>query len=189
MRWLKPLLLRLWKALPLPAAGRRALVWLGSPKFVVGVQAVAFDEAGRVLLLRHTYRPRDPWGLPGGLIRPREQPAAALARELAEETGLDMEVGAVFHVAAARRLPWLTAYFLCRPRGGTFEPDTEVSTMRWCPLDALPRGGAGPAAGPGRRARPAPPTPCVGRPVRQAWGRASGTGAQPAPSSCAAVSN
>ena len=130
MRRLKPLLLRLWRALPLPAGGRRALIWLGSPKFTVGVQAVAFDDDGRVLLLRHTYRARDPWGLPGGLIRPSEQPAAALARELAEETGLDIEVGEVFHVVAERRPPWLTAYFLCRPRGGTFEPDAEVSTMR-----------------------------------------------------------
>jgi ADP-ribose pyrophosphatase YjhB (NUDIX family) len=53
------------------------------------------DEAGHVLLLQHRYRPGfqkgGGWGIPGGFIQPREQPEAAVRRELREEIGLEIE--------------------------------------------------------------------------------------------------
>lgn len=45
---------------------------------------IAFDEAGRVLMVRHSYGPRQ-WGLPGGGMARGEEPAAGAAREFAEE--------------------------------------------------------------------------------------------------------
>ena len=57
------------------------------PKFLVGVLAVIFDDRGRVLLLKHTYRPDYPWGLPGGWLRAGEGAAEGIERELLEETG------------------------------------------------------------------------------------------------------
>ena len=44
---------------------------------------------GEVLLVRHTYGP-DRWEIPGGGVRRGEEPAAGLARELAEELGLSV---------------------------------------------------------------------------------------------------
>jgi 8-oxo-dGTP diphosphatase len=90
---LQPLLLWLWKVLPLPRRVRRAYLELTHPRFLVGVMALIRDDQGRVLVLEHTYRRQHPWGLPGGYLQAREEPAEGLARELAEELGLKVEVG------------------------------------------------------------------------------------------------
>lgn len=50
------------------------------------VNIVAFDGAGRVLLVRHSYGP-PVWALPGGAMNRREEPAAAAVREFREELG------------------------------------------------------------------------------------------------------
>jgi 8-oxo-dGTP pyrophosphatase MutT (NUDIX family) len=53
-------------------------------------QGVLRDRDGRVLLCALTYKSE--WDLPGGVIDPWESPAAAVARELREELGLDLPV-------------------------------------------------------------------------------------------------
>ena len=52
-----------------------------------GVKVMAFDPAGRLLLVRHRYGRSDLWMLPGGGIGRGESPEAAAVREIAEETG------------------------------------------------------------------------------------------------------
>ena len=51
-----------------------------------GCRVLAFDEAGRILLIRHSYGSGN-WMLPGGGIARGEDPLAAALRELAEEVG------------------------------------------------------------------------------------------------------
>lgn len=48
------------------------------------VNVVAFNEAGRVLLVRHSYGP-PVWTVPGGGVNRREEPLAAAVREFREE--------------------------------------------------------------------------------------------------------
>jgi len=54
-----------------------------------GCRVLAFDEGGRVLLIRHSYG-SGWWMLPGGGIARGEAPLLAAQRELAEETGLEL---------------------------------------------------------------------------------------------------
>ena len=56
------------------------------------------DTDGRVLLCRLTYK--HDWDLPGGVVEVGESPQVAVAREVEEELGLDIEAGR----AAAHRL-------------------------------------------------------------------------------------
>jgi 8-oxo-dGTP pyrophosphatase MutT (NUDIX family) len=54
-----------------------------------GVKCVLTD-GDRVLLVRHTYG-RPDWEIPGGSIKPGEEPATAARREMHEELGLAID--------------------------------------------------------------------------------------------------
>ena len=138
MRRGRALLYWLWKVLPIPLLGRWAILWLTNTKYLVGVSGLVFDDAGRILVVRHTYRRRHPWGLPGGWAGGRERLEAALARELAEETGLEITVGEVFHVQSGYPRPQVDVYYLCRHHGGTFVPNPEIAEIKFCDPNDLP---------------------------------------------------
>lgn len=57
----------------------------------VGADALIRDADSRILLVDPNYKPG--WDLPGGMAEANEAPDAALARELAEELGLDVPIG------------------------------------------------------------------------------------------------
>ena len=64
-----------------------------TPHLVPCVGAVVTDETGRYLLVRRGREPaRGSWSVPGGRVEPGETDAEAVAREVREETGLDVEV-------------------------------------------------------------------------------------------------
>lgn len=63
----------------------RRQVWTILRSTVHGVRVLALDDAGRVLLVRHSYGSRK-WTTPGGGLGSGEDPVAAGLRELAEET-------------------------------------------------------------------------------------------------------
>jgi 8-oxo-dGTP diphosphatase len=53
--------------------------------------ALFFDSAGRVLVVKPTYR--DGWAYPGGVVEVNEPPYAAAVREVKEELGLTRSLG------------------------------------------------------------------------------------------------
>ena len=62
---------------------------MATPRVAAG--ALFRDEAGRVLLVRPTYK--DHWDIPGGYVEPGESPRAACIREVQEELGLTPPIG------------------------------------------------------------------------------------------------
>lgn len=106
----------------MPAPLEAAIV----PEIQEIVVAVIIDDRGRILVQPRAADPAlaGTWELPGGKIRPEENHAAALAREVEEETGLVVRVGelagALCHAYADRRVA-LYAY-LCEPVGTSRPP-------------------------------------------------------------------
>ncbi|WP_344237104.1 NUDIX hydrolase [Kribbella hippodromi] len=58
------------------------------------VGALVYDEQHRLLVVKRANEPgRGLWSIPGGRVEPGEDDPSAVAREVAEETGLTVEVG------------------------------------------------------------------------------------------------
>ena len=56
--------------------------------------AIITDDTGRLLLIKRGHEPEEGrWSLPGGRVRPGESDLEAVAREVREETGLQVEPG------------------------------------------------------------------------------------------------
>jgi 8-oxo-dGTP diphosphatase len=65
----------------------------------IGSALLVRDQANRILLGKRNKEPqRGSWVIPGGKIKPFESIADAAARELREETGLEVEVKGQFRV-------------------------------------------------------------------------------------------
>lgn len=56
---------------------------------IAGVSVIITNLGGDVLLLKHSYGPKV-WGLPGGGLKPGEDPQEAARREVREELGVDL---------------------------------------------------------------------------------------------------
>jgi ADP-ribose pyrophosphatase YjhB (NUDIX family) len=128
-------LLRLWRLLPMWV--HVFVTRLVQPKFNAGVSSLIFDDKGRVLLFKHTYRKYE-WGIPGGALEYKEQPTEAVVREFQEETGMQIEVVRLLRVASAREFPHLGITYLCKITGGEFKPSHEISEMKYFDVNDLP---------------------------------------------------
>ena len=123
----------------LPGWVRSALTWSLNAHFIVGTVAIIQDDDGRVLLARHTYRRSSPWALPGGWVRRGEDPGDTIVREIAEETGLTVDV--LSPLTVQRESPHhFTVVYAARVTGGTFRPSVEVSEVQFVMPGAWPLG-------------------------------------------------
>lgn len=120
----------------LPVWAKRRAIELFAPKVTLGACAVIEDAAGRILLVRHTYR-RQPWGLPGGLVRHGEQPADALAREVREELGVEATIGPVLIAHNASLLRQLTIYYQVTLQVTPHVDGFELDGMRYVAPDDI----------------------------------------------------
>ncbi|WP_319449457.1 MULTISPECIES: (deoxy)nucleoside triphosphate pyrophosphohydrolase [unclassified Mycobacterium] len=91
------------------------------------------------LLVAQRDRPPDLaglWELPGGKVADGESDAAALARELREELGVEVVVGPrIGHDVALSDTMTLRAYLVTQT-GGTIEPH-DHRALKWVTADAL----------------------------------------------------
>lgn len=140
-----------WIDVPVPEMGGEAIV-------VPNVAAVVRDEAGERLLMQRRDKPGEPvrgmLELPGGRWRAGEAPDQAVAREVAEETGVELidpfaavervETGRNRACAIARPVavingldgtyPSLHVLFECTGRGEPRPQPGETADPRWWPV-------------------------------------------------------
>lgn len=134
-------------SLPLPTRLLRLGIWLRA-RFngvSLGVRLIVQDEAGRILLVRHSYVKG--WFLPGGGVTPGEAPMQAAKRELLEETGIEaLSMPDLFGCYLSNRAN-IRDYILCyriahwrRERDGADLQDGEIAESGFFDLRALPEG-------------------------------------------------
>jgi 8-oxo-dGTP diphosphatase len=134
---LKDLLGAIWRRAP--KSLRRRTVRLSHPRFAVTAGAVITDARGRVLLLKHRFRPGLGWGIPGGFLETGEQPEEALRRELREEIGLEVEKLKVFTTRAFRKPKQVEIVFSCQTVGDPDQLSFEIQKAAWFSPDELPK--------------------------------------------------
>ena len=123
----------------LPQAVRRWIVRRVAPSFTVGGLCVIERADGRVLLVRHGYRPK--WGLPGGFLKRGEAPADGARREVVEEVGLRVELLGEPAVVVSPRWRRVDVVFLARAGDDADEVravSAEIQEVRWFARDSLP---------------------------------------------------
>jgi len=110
------------------------------------VSIFAFDDAGRVLLVRDAQSAL--WTSPGGMVEPDEAPATAAVREMWEEAGVHVELTHLVGVFGGRghtitydngdRMAWISTVFGARPIRGQARPDgVETTETGWFTRDEV----------------------------------------------------
>jgi ADP-ribose pyrophosphatase YjhB (NUDIX family) len=96
---------------------------------------ILFDAARRLAVVRRANPPAaGSWSVPGGRCRPGEPPEQACVREVAEETGLAVEVvrhaGQVVRAASGGGT-YLIDDYVCRVVSGELCAGDDASDARW----------------------------------------------------------
>lgn len=135
---LNDLLGSVWRRVP--KVLRRLTVRLSHPRFAVTAGAIITDSRGRLLLLKHRFRPGSGWGLPGGFMEQGEQPEETLRRELREEIGLEVEQLTLFTTRAFKGPKQVEIVFLARAVGNPDQLSFEIQKAAWFEPGEFPEG-------------------------------------------------
>ncbi|MCX7669721.1 MAG: NUDIX domain-containing protein, partial [Anaerolineae bacterium] len=123
---------------------RRRCRYCGFIQFRDPKVAVAglISDGERVLLVRRAAVPRIGfWALPAGYMDADELPEEAVTREIAEETGIAIEVLGLLRIAALggwHERRGILLIYRGRPVGGTLRARDDVSEARWFAADEIP---------------------------------------------------
>ena len=114
---------------------------------IVGVGGIAFID-GKVVLIKRRFEPMaGRWSLPGGTLELGESLHEGLAREMREETGLIVEVGALVELfdritrddEGRVRFHYVLADYVCTPVGGELCAGSDVADVVLAGVDDLAR--------------------------------------------------
>jgi len=112
---------------------------------MVGVGGVVIAN-GRTLLIRRGGPPLEGrWSIPGGMLEVGETLLEGVRRELAEETGLEVQVGELIEVFerinrdgdGKARYHFVIADYLCELVGGDARAGSDVTDVAWAAPEEL----------------------------------------------------
>jgi ADP-ribose pyrophosphatase YjhB (NUDIX family) len=101
---------------------------------VVAVAAIVYDPQGRVLLVERGKPPEvGSWTVPGGRLEANETLAQGAAREVREETGLIVEVGALACVVERMGddFHFVILDYVARVIGGELAAGDDAKQAKW----------------------------------------------------------
>jgi len=108
---------------------------------VAAAGAAVRDEQGRFLLVQRGTPPQQGrWTLPGGRVEPGETAAEACAREVAEETGIVVEVGRewlVLERPGPAGVTYVIHDFVAEAVGGTLRAGDDAADAGWFSPDEM----------------------------------------------------
>jgi 8-oxo-dGTP diphosphatase len=107
---------------------------------VAAVGAIAVRDRALLLIRRRRSPSRGRWSLPGGRVESGETAQQALVREVAEETGLVVEIGALVGEVTRPGLADVTYRiqdFRVTPVGGVLAAGDDASDVAWVPIEEL----------------------------------------------------
>lgn len=115
--------------------------WRFSRGMTLGVRGCVIDEAGKVLLVRHSYTPG--WHFPGGGVEVGQTMKAALADELKQEANVELAgepllVGLYLNSRASQRDHVALYRVDAWRQPAPFVPTREILEAGFFALDALP---------------------------------------------------
>jgi ADP-ribose pyrophosphatase YjhB (NUDIX family) len=116
-----------YNALPVP--WQRRILNRTQSRFLVGVVGLGVDPKGHVILARHRFGAPE-WRFLGGFLSPRERLEDGLAREIREETGIEVEVGPILEANQGFRWQRVELVYAYRPLGGTERLSNELLEVR-----------------------------------------------------------
>lgn len=132
------LLLKLWGILHLPTNIQLYLMRFVNDQFLIGATGIFLNGKDEILLVKHTYRNRNRWSLPGGYIKSREHPKEGLEREVQEETGMVVSADERLKIRTDRDFARLDITYKGTFIGGEFKRSKEVSEAQFFPFHELP---------------------------------------------------
>lgn len=132
-----PILLKLWKWLPLKKKLQLTLVRIFQDQFLVGVTGIIFNAKDEILLFKHTYR-KIAWNLPAGYLNAKEHPVEGLTREIEEESGFIVSIDERLEIKTDRDTARLEVSYTGTYLGGDFKRSDEVEDYGFYKIDKLP---------------------------------------------------
>ena len=115
------------------------------PRPLVGVGALIFRRASVLLVERGKEPLKGFWSLPGGLVETGELLAAAVEREVVEETSLVVKAAYLAEIferimrdaAGSVEYHYVLADYVCMARGGELQAAGDAADARWHPVAKL----------------------------------------------------